>query len=388
MDDKIDVLLVDDEPSGLLALESALESLGENLITARSGRDALKYLLDHDCAVILLDVQMPDMDGYETATLIRERERARHTPIIFLTAAHKTDAQMFRGYAVGAVDYLFKPIDADILRSKVAAFVDLAKKTSLIKNQAQALERAHTETKGLLAALEQKNRDLEVANKELEAFSQSVSHDLRTPLRNMVGFAEMLVEDYAASLDEDVRSQLQLIQNAADHMSLMLDGLLALSRVARAEMRWESVDLTQLAATIVGSFKAAAGERKIDLHIQEGLVCRGDSRLMRIALENLLGNAWKFTSKRAIARIELGFKRLDGVQTYYVADNGAGFDMAYASRLFRQFHRLHAATDFEGTGVGLATVQRVVRRHGGRIWAEAEVERGATFWFTLGESAA
>jgi two-component system, sensor histidine kinase and response regulator len=394
--EKVDILLVDDQPEGLLALEVILGSLDQNLVKARSGREALRHVLARDFAVILLDVQMPGMDGYETAALIRERPANRHTPLIFLTAAYNTEVQMIRGYSVGAVDYLLKPLDADILRSKVAVFIELAKKSALIRRQNTAIIEREAEARQLaeararlLADLEQTNRDLAAVNKELEAFAYSASHDLRAPLRRIDSFSQALLEDYATKLDETGLKILRRVRESAHCMGELIDGLLALTRVTRSDLRRETVDLSQLARDIgtrLQNHSSSAGPwRSVELRVEDGLLVQGDARLLRDVLENLLGNAWKFTSRCRDAQIEVGKVLQGSCQVLFVRDNGAGFDMAQASNLFGAFQRLHPATDFEGHGIGLATVQRIVNRHGGRIWADARVGMGATFYFTVGE---
>ena len=387
---KVDILLVDDQPEGLLALEAILGGLGQNLVRANSGREALRQILARDFAVILLDVQMPGMDGYETAALIRERPASQHTPLIFLTASHTADVQMIRGYGIGAVDYLFKPLDANVLRSKVAVFIELAKKSAVIHKQTAAIVEREAEARRLAEAraqllvdLEQKNHELEAVNKELEAFSYSVSHDLRAPLRSVDGFSLIVLEDYGEKLDEEGRQHLRYIRESAQAMALLIDDLLALSLVTRGEFQRQPVDLTGIARTVAESLRAQQPERRIEFVIADGLAGEGDARLMAIVLQNLIGNAWKYSGKRAEPRIEVGAIRSNRGVAYFVRDNGAGFDMAYADKLFGVFQRLHSAEEFEGTGIGLATVERIIRRHGGHIWAEAEVDRGATFFFTL-----
>ena len=235
--------------------------------------------------------------------------------------------------------------------------------------------------------LSEANRELEVTNKELEAFSYSVSHDLRAPLRSIDGFSQILLEDYADELDEEGKDYLGRVRAASQRMGRLIDDLLGLSRVTRGTMRRERVSLSALAEEVARELEEANPERRIQFSAQGGLEVWGDPRLLRVALENLIGNAWKFTEKQPEARVEFGHSEklsyTSRVPVYYVRDNGAGFDMAYAGKLFGAFQRLHDANDFEGTGIGLATVQRVVRRHGGHIWAEGEVGRGATFYFTI-----
>jgi len=240
-----------------------------------------------------------------------------------------------------------------------------------------------TERKKIEAEILLRTAQLEASNKELEAFSYSVSHDLRTPLRSIDGFSQALLEDCAGVLNEQGRSYLHRIRSAAQRMASLIDDLLNLARLTRAEVHKERLNVSNLARTVATELRRAHADREVEIQIEDGLEAMADSRLLRVVLENLLGNAWKFTSRRAHANIEFGRAEANGSPAYFVRDNGAGFDAAYAERLFGAFQRLHAMTEFPGTGVGLATVQRIIHRHGGRVWAEGAVDRGATFYFTL-----
>ncbi len=235
--------------------------------------------------------------------------------------------------------------------------------------------------------LEYANRELEATNRELEAFSYSVSHDLRAPLRSIDGFSQILVEDYADEIDEEGKDYLGRVRSASQRMGMLIDDILGLSRVTRGSMERKRLDLDALAEEVAEELREARPERKVEFSARKGLEVWGDPTLLRVALVNLIGNAWKFTAKNPEARVEFGLSEglshRGRVPVYYVRDNGAGFDQAYAGKLFGAFQRLHGADEFEGTGIGLATVQRVVHRHGGRIWAEGEEGRGATFYFTL-----
>lgn len=227
-------------------------------------------------------------------------------------------------------------------------------------------------------------QEADEATRELESFSYSVAHDLRAPLRSLDGFSQALVEDYHDLLDDQGRRYLGFIRSSAQRMAQLIDDLLSLSRVTRAELAREPVDLTALVRAAAARLEASDSGRGVEIVVEEGLASVGDPRLLTVAFDNLLNNAWKFTCRRADARIDVGVAATEEGPAFYVRDNGAGFDMAYADKLFGVFQRLHAASDFDGTGVGLATVQRIVRRHGGRVWAQGEVDRGATFFFTLG----
>jgi signal transduction histidine kinase len=239
----------------------------------------------------------------------------------------------------------------------------------------------------LNAELEQRvverTAQLEASNKELESFSYSVSHDLRTPLRGIDGFSRILQEDYKDTLDEEGKDHLRRIHTACQRMGLLIDDLLNLSRLARLEMSLDKVDLSELARQIVGDLKKAQPDCRVKFVIADELVDQGDKRLLQIMLQNLLGNAWKYSAKNAKAEIEFGRMQHDNAPVYFVRDNGVGFDMTYADKLFKPFQRLHTITDFPGTGIGLALVQRIIQRHNGRVWAEGEVGKGAVFYFTL-----
>jgi signal transduction histidine kinase len=246
--------------------------------------------------------------------------------------------------------------------------------------EVEARDAALRETAERLAAREV---ELSASNRELEAFGYSVSHDLRSPLRTIDGFGQALVEDCAEAIPPVGVGHVGRIRAATQRMGKLIDDLLHLSRVTRVEMSRERVDLSAAAREVAAELRRTAPERRVTVEVEDGLVARGDPALLRIVLENLLGNAWKFTSKHASARIAVGGAARGGVPAFYVRDDGAGFEMAYAHKLFGAFQRLHGAGEFAGTGIGLATVQRIVRRHGGEIWAEGALEQGATFTFTL-----
>jgi light-regulated signal transduction histidine kinase (bacteriophytochrome) len=227
---------------------------------------------------------------------------------------------------------------------------------------------------------------LSAANRELESFAYSVSHDLRAPLRSIEGFSRILMEEYGSTLDAQAANYLERVRNASQRMGQLIDDLLSLSRVTRSELKRVRTDLSAIAEAIVQELRSESPERRVSVSIHPGMSCLADPSLIRIALYNLIGNAWKFTSRRADARIEFGALIQRNRTVYYVRDNGAGFDMEHAGKLFGAFQRLHSPREFEGTGVGLATVSRIVDRHGGTVWAESVIDQGATFYFTLGTS--
>ncbi len=369
---KANILIVDDKPAKLQALESVLSGLDENILTARSGKEALKHVLKTDFAVILLDVNMPEMDGFETAELIRKRKSSANTPIIFVTAIGTSESERARGYSIGAVDYIFQPVPPEIIKYKVERFVELHKMTQKLEMHADALVKL--------------NSMLEASNKELEAFSYSVSHDLSAPLRAMEGFSRILIERYKDALDDKGQDYLNRVIDSANNMSQLIDDLLKLSRVSLAEMSLDKVDLTAMAHQIVAALKETDPARIVEVVIAEGLIAKGDVSLLQVALQNLLNNAWKFSNKRPQARIEFGECKNQGQDCFFVKDNGAGFNMDQAHKLFSPFQRFHSASDFPGTGIGLGIVQRAINRHGGKVWAEAEEDKGATFYFSLPRS--
>lgn len=481
-EEKVKLLLVDDNVDNLISLEAALESLNQELVLAHSGREALRQLLEHDFAAVLLDVKMPDMDGFETAELIRARKRSEHTPILFLTG-YRNEEHLFRGYHLGAVDFLFKPIVPEVLRSKVSVFVELSRSARRQQLHAEVLAKAELKFRSLLEAapdailitneeglitlansrtdslfgysrqellghnirellpgwsfsqgtdvceymalrrngtqfpseisfsplqteegllltsavrditerkraqqrIAERNEELATLNRELEAFSYSVSHDLRAPLRTIEGFARILLRDYSGkTVDESAIEHLQRMRAASSRMSQLIEDLLELSRVSRTELRFEEVNLSAIAEEVVHDLKGREPERCVEFDIQGDMYHYGDSRLLSVVLNNLLSNAWKFTGKKTSAKVGFYDETKDGTRIYTVLDNGAGFDPQYADKLFAPFQRLHRASEFEGTGVGLAIVQRVIHRHNGRIWAEGKVGEGASFHFTLG----
>jgi len=513
--DPIEILLVDDTPDKLLALEAALGEMGQTLVRAESGSEALRLVLRREFAVILLDINMPGMDGFETASLIRQRRSSAHTPIIFITSFSTADVEVYRGYSLGAVDYLFTPVTPEVLRSKVSVFVELAKKNREIQRQAEALRRAEEErmqrkldettarlewetrrnhffrlsiellaisdyegvftqtnptwqktlgyaenelhghalqefihpedlaatnevignilkadtplyfenrfrardgsyhwlgwtiapfaAEGLLYIfardmterrgreheirrlnddLEQRTLSLQLLNQELESFSYSLAHDLRTPLRSIAAYSEMIVDGEAGELTTETLKMVRTIQRNSARMTQLMDDFLAFFRVARKDVKQEKVAMSAIAREAIGTI-AMDGKRQIDFKVAALPPAKGDPAMVLQVFINLISNAVKFTALKEKAEIEISCLTDRSPAVYYVKDNGVGFNMKYYSRLFGVFERLHRREEFDGTGIGLAIVQKIVQRHGGSVWAESVIDQGATFYFTL-----
>ncbi len=370
---KVGILIVDDDATKRFALRTILAPLDEDVVEASSGADALRQLLRHEFAVVLLDVRMPIMDGFETAQLIRQRPRSELTPIIFVTALDQAETDMGRGYTLGAVDFVFAPVVPSIMRAKVSVFVELYRAQ-------QELRRYRTQLETLV---EERTIALTAINRELEAFSYSVSHDLRAPLTSFDALSKALLEEHGGKLDKRALEQLRKMREVSERMASVFDGLQMLFRLTSGEIRREQVDVSALAAEIVQELRAANRKRKVVVEIAPAITVNGDRRLVHILLSNLLNNAWKFTSAKPAARIWIGQEAVDGESRVFVKDDGVGLDMIDSHRLFGAFQRLHSQSEFAGAGIGLATARRIVNRHGGRIWAEGAVGEGATFYFVL-----
>jgi two-component system sensor histidine kinase/response regulator len=369
----VSVLIVDDDATKRFALKTVLAPLGENVVEASSGADALRQLLRQEFAVVLLDVRMPVMDGFETAQLIRQRPRSELTPIIFVTALDQAETDMGRGYDLGAVDFVFAPVVPAILRAKVAVFVELYRAQQELRRYRSRLE----------MLVEERTTALTAINRELEAFNYSVSHDLLAPLLAFDGLSKSMLEEYGDRLDKRAKDNLKRMRGASQRMTSVFEGLQTLFRLTSGEVHREKVDVTALAREIVREMKNGAAGRDVKVEVAQAMTASGDRRLVRILMSNLLSNAWKFTSVKPAALIEVGTEIVDGESRIYVRDNGVGFDMIYAHRLFGAFQRLHSQSEFPGAGIGLATAQRIVNRHGGRIWAEGAAGEGATFYFVI-----
>jgi two-component system, NtrC family, sensor kinase len=380
------ILAVDDSLTYLHELADALKGEGYEVVMARSGEEAIELLAVETVDCILLDLVMPGLGGHQTCERIKTAPGVRDIPLIMLTALANREA-MIQGLAAGADDFISKSSDFEVLKARVRAQIrrkQFEDENRRIREELLRKEVEATSARAAQALAESRVvlvEELERKNKELEAFSYSVSHDLRTPLRSIDGFSKALLDDWADQLDPKGRDYLGRVRAAAQRMGELIDDLLELSRVGRADLRRGRTSLSEIARTVTVELRKSEPDRQIEIEVRGALTADADRRLMKVVLENLLGNSWKFTKKAPAARIEFGSDR-DGI-VYFVRDNGAGFDMTYAERLFQPFQRLHKNADFPGTGIGLATVHRIVDRHGGRVWAEGTVGVGATFYFTV-----
>jgi two-component system, sensor histidine kinase and response regulator len=367
---KASILLVDDRPEKLMALEAILSDLNQHLVLAHSGKEALRRLLHHDFAVILLDVNMPGMDGFETAAFIRQRERSEHTPIIFMSASSDTDNHMTRGYSLGAVDYIVTPAAPEVLKSKVAVFVELHKKTDRIR--------------ALNAELERKVEDLTEINQQLERFTYSVAHDLRGPLRAIEGFASIIGDDYGDRLGEDGRSLARRIMRASHRMDQLIRDLLEYSRVSRAQIPLECIELQPLIDRVLQDFDLLIRETRAEVHtdISSVKVLAHANTLTRI-VHNLCENALKFHAPGEPVCIRVGTEATPEGVRLYVEDNGIGIEAEHQERIFGIFERLHQGDVFPGTGIGLAIVRKGAERMGCKVGVQSAPGQGSRFWIDL-----
>jgi PAS domain S-box-containing protein len=476
------ILVVDDKPANVLALENLLMASDRLLLTATTGEKALKLTLNKVIDLIILDVQMPGMDGFEVARILKSNKRTRNIPIIFATAENKERKFMMQGYDEGAIDYLFKPLDPDIVKAKVTVLlqIQLQKKELIEKNfslqksellinnsadiigiidqdsyQFEQVNNAIEDILGysveeikvmnLLSLLSDEDRQilkdpadkdkerlsfenrvyckdgtrkwlqwkvfikdgkwfvnardineikqlhhdlqininqLELTNLELESFSYSVSHDLRAPLRALSGFSKIMEEQYLSSLDEEASRLLGNIRRNAKKMGVLIDDLLEFSRLGRKEIQKSEIDMTRMVETVLIE-TARSKASHVSIIVDPLPSADADHGLLHQVWVNLVSNAIKYSAKKDRPEIHIGAEESSGGITYFIRDNGSGFDMTYADKLFGVFQRLHNPNEFEGTGVGLAIVQRIITRHGGTVRAHAKLNEGATFYFTL-----
>jgi signal transduction histidine kinase len=403
------ILLVDDQPANLVALEAILEPLGHRLVSADSGAAALRQILLQDFAVILLDARMPGLDGYETAALIRQRERSAHTPIIFLTADAGDRADTLRAYDQGAVDFLGKPFEPKVLRAKVAIFISLYLQGEQLKQQAESLreqeraalraeaarqaaewlrdqEKAHVArleeeqraAERHAAALAQVSAELVRSNRELEQVAYGASHDLKAPLRGIATVCDWLEEDLVDVMTDDARKHLGQLRSRVTRMGAIVDGILAFARVGQTRAQPETVNIGDLLRDVVELLQPPEGAI---IQIAPGMpVAHVQRQLLEQVFANLIGNALKY-ARRADPRVDVGASETDRFFEFRITDNGPGIAAQYHERIWSLFQRLESQDKIEGTGVGLALVKKIVEGQGGRVWVESQPDHGATFRF-------
>ena len=425
----MNILIVDDHATNRELLRAQMEAEGLRVLEAADGVEALQVLESEPVDAVVSDILMPRMDGYRFCQEVRRSEAHKALPLILYTSTYTSPADEKCALDLGADKYIRKPApvqtildtieelltcervptttltgvpdELEVMKEYSEALVrklegrssklqlageQLSQSNRVLSTQAGELERAKKEllmNAGLESLVRERTAQLEYSKRELEAFSHSVAHDLRAPLRAIEGFSRIVIEEFSAGVSPDVRRYLEKTVKAARTMNHLIDALLDLARFSRCELTRRPVDLSRLARVILNDLEQAQPERNVEIVIAPDIIVLGDEPLLRIALENLLNNAWKFAGKTGNARIEVGINQNETPPACFVRDNGAGFDMAYAQRLFALFQRLHSESEFPGSGVGLATVERIIHRHGGLVWAEGEVGQGATFYFTI-----
>ncbi len=406
------ILLVDDREDNLFSMETILEPDGYELVKASSGRQALKILLtEFDFALILMDVKMPNLSGFETAALIYERDKLRHIPIVFITANTYGEENMFKGYRMGAVDYIYKPINSELLRTKVSVFIELyTKNHQLIAHEQKLLainktmeneihERKVSETK-----VKQLNRQLlenidrlEAANKDLDRFAFMSSHDLQEPLRKIRTFTDLLYSKYKDLFDEDATRYFSRIQKAAERMQTLIRDILEFSKVSSDKTTFVQTDLNELVEEVLVDFETTVKEKKANIKISELPKLDVNPGLIRPLFSNLIGNALKYSKKDVDPIINIYAQQENGSGTasngtakkarkfcrIYIEDNGIGFDQKYGEQVFDMFVRLHGNNEYEGTGIGLALCKQIVEHHQGFISVLSKENEGSTFIISL-----
>ncbi len=404
------ILLVDDREDNLLSIETILETDGYQLVKANSGRQALKILLkEFDFALILMDVKMPNLNGFETASLIYEREKLKHIPIIFITANNYGDENIFKGYKAGAVDYIYKPINSDLLRAKVSVFIELYKKNHQLLAQEKKLiainknleneirERKISEQKvhDLNSQLLQNIAQLEDANKELDRFAFMASHDLQEPLRKIRTFSDLLYMRYNDNLDENGKMHIHRIKTAAERMQLLIQDILTFSKMSLDKIDYVESDLNIIMKEVLSDLQETAQKEDATITIGSLPTLPVNPVLIRPLFSNLISNAIKYRRPdikpviNIFSENEVNDDRRNGNEhnkkycRIYVQDNGIGFDQKYAEQIFGMFQRLHSNKEIEGTGIGLALCKKIVEEHKGFISARGEINKGSTFVVSL-----
>ncbi len=406
---KVKILLVDDRENNLLSMESILWKDGYDIIRANSGREALKILLkDFDFTLILMDVEMPELNGFETATMIYQREKLRHIPIIFITAHSYGDENLFKGYKAGAVDYIYKPIQPELLRAKVAVFVELYKKNHQLVAQEQkliAINRSlEIEIKDRIASevharelnkqLLENIAQLESTNKELDRFAYMASHDLQEPLRKIRIFSERISETYASVIGEEGQLFIDKMQSACIRMQNLIDDILAFSKISVEKGTLVNVSLNSVVNEVLADLEQRIQEKNARVEVEKLPELTVSPELMKSLFDNLISNSLKYARKdlapviRISAKIDEPLTATDsaGAKRFWrilVQDNGIGFEQQYADQVFTMFKRLHAGPEYKGTGIGLAICKKIVEEHHGHISAKSGVNEGTIFTISL-----
>ena len=405
-----EILIIEDSPTQIEQLRYILVKNGYRVVTAGNGQEALALLRTQVPTLIISDIVMPEMDGYELCQAIKGDSVIGDVPVILLTALSDPH-DVIKGLACGADSFITKPYREEYLLARInylltnrslrresaggagtevifdgQRYVITADRRQVLDLLLSTYETAIQKNNELLKArdeLKDLNEQLAEANQELEAFNYTVSHDLRSPVTTIYSCSQMLLEMYHDRLDPDCREYIDDIMQESQRMDQLIKTLLNFSRLARSDINPQPLELSEIARSIAASLQRKEPQRTVHFQIASEIPAEGDLRLLWIVLENLLGNAWKYTGRKEKAVIEFGMQNTAGGPIYYLRDNGAGFEMSQAERLFAPFQRLHGGEEFKGHGIGLATVQRIISRHGGRIWAEGEPDKGATFYFTL-----
>ncbi|MBN8853440.1 MAG: hybrid sensor histidine kinase/response regulator [Sphingobacteriales bacterium 50-39] len=402
------ILLVDDREDNLLSMETLFEADDYRIVKANSGRQVLKILLsDFDFALILMDVQMPNLNGFETASLIYERERLRHIPIIFITANNYGEENIFRGYKAGAVDYIYKPVKPELLKAKVSVFVDLYRKNHRLMAQEQKLvainknleleiyERKASEEKviELNRQLLENIARLEQANKDLDLFAFMASHDLQAPLRKVRMFSDRLLSDHRQHLNKDGQLYLSRIQEVSKRMQDLINDILRFSKISGEKESLEEVDLNDVLNEVISELDGSIREKKAEMLLEPLPVLPVNAVLMGPLFSNLISNSLKYSKKDVPPQIRIRHEMTSALtngkdtDTRYcriiIEDNGIGFDQKYAEQIFDMFRRLHPNAEYEGTGIGLALCKKIVEKHKGFISARSRPGEGAVFIVSL-----
>ena len=405
------ILLVDDREDNLLSLETILEQDGYSFKKARSGREALKVLLaEFDFALILMDIMMPSLNGFETAALIYEREKLRHIPIIFITANSYGEENIFKGYMAGAVDYIYKPVNPGLLRAKVSVFIDLYKKNHQLLAQEQKLktinknlENEIQERKNSEERVQELNRQLltnvdrlESANKELDRFAFMASHDLQEPLRKIRTFSDLLCLKCKNDLDNEAQIYINRIQKAAERMQELIKDLMTFSKISSEKKRFVKTDLNKLIQEVIGELESKIHDKKARIEVGKLPFLHINPILIRPLFYNLIENALKYSKKDLIPVINiysdnnspdqdalLNIREQKKYSRIFIQDNGIGFEQKYAEQIFDMFKRLHSHVQYEGTGIGLALCKQIIEKHNGYISAISKIDEGTLFIIAL-----